>query len=298
MANTFPAGPQIDVVMESALRAFEKGIGPLTGFSTSFSDVQLRGTNKMQVAYYPLETAASIDFNGTYATGNTTTEAREITIDKRKYQSMSITSEEYRRQPWVDWELHGQIKGEKLLQDVTADILSIVTAANYPTVASSGAASAFDSSDVAVLRREANEVPWPKDGRILVLDTEYDYYFLEDNNVKLTYAVGSSGTIVEGNLPRVLGFDYSESPYIPLNDGTLKGFMAYRSAILIGFSPIEPHPTVRAQMTDYRKVSGANGITLEYREWGEPITDRVYRIIEANYGYAVGEAAALQRVTT
>lgn len=299
MANTIPTELQVDVMLNAALRSFSLRTFPIGNFSTVYRDVQLKGTNKIQIPYYPLETAASTDFNGTYVFGNTTTQQREIEINKRKYQSMSITSEEWNRQPNIDWELHGKIKGEKLAADVVADILSVVTAANYGAAAFTGAASTFDSDDVADLRGVANVANWPKDGRTLVLDSAYDTALQKDDAVKAAYAYGDDGVIKRGEIPVLCGFDYFENPLIPANGENLVGFIMYRSALLVAFSPITPHPSVMEELRMYRAVTDPlTGLTLEYREWGSPDNDAARVVLECNYGYAKGESAALKRIVS
>ena len=40
------------------------------------------------------------------------------------------------------------------------------------------------------------------------------------------------------------------------------------------------------------------GLTLEYRAWGDADTDASKEIIECNYGFGVGEKAALKRIVS
>lgn len=107
---------------------------------------------------------------------------------------------------------------------------------------------------------------------------------------------------VNGSLrqfPQIHSFSFATSNVIPANAEALVGMIVYRSAILVGFSPIEPAPEVMKQLNDYRIVSDDDiGISLEYREWGDPDTDTAKRTIEVNYGKAVGEAAALKRIAS
>ena len=299
MANTIPSDLQVNLLMRSALRAFSARVLPIANLSTVFRSVPLSGTDIVSVPYYPLVTAASTDFSSSYSFGNTTTEARNVTVNKRKYQSMSVTSSEWNRQPAINWEQLGTIKGEKLAQDVVADILSVVTAANYGAAAFTGAASTFDSDDVGDIRKACNLANWPKDGRTLLVDTAYDSYLYRDSAVKNAQAYGENGVIKEGALSKILGFDYFESALIPANGENLVGMALYRSAILIAFSPITPEPSVEQQLSRYMvSTDPLTGLTLEYREWGNPDSDACRRVLECNYGYAKGEAAAIKRMVS
>lgn len=123
---------------------------------------------------------------------------------------------------------------------------------------------------------------------------------LKDNSFKAAYAFGSDQAIRTATLPNILGFNYADSAAVPENGENLVGFAAYMSAILVGFSPIEPAPEVRQILNDYRIVTDpgtdtmpSTGITFEYRSWGDPDFDTAKRIIECNYGYNYGEQRAL-----
>lgn len=300
-ANTLDADLQVDVLLESAMMAFKEALTPLALFSTVFRDVVLKGTDKMQIPYYPLETVASKDFNGSYEfTVGSDTQAKEVTIDKRKYQPLSWTSAERRRQPKLDPETLGRVKAQKLAEDVLADIWSVITIANFGANAFTGAAADFDVDDVIDLETVVETANWPKTGRGLLLKPSYMGGLKKDMNANggmATFARDSNGALI--NFPGLHSFSFATSNLIPANAESLVGMAVYNSAILVGFSPIEPDPAVMARLNDYQIYSDDDlGISLEYREWGDADTDTAKRTIEVNYGYARGEAAALKRIAS
>lgn len=300
-ANTIDAGLQLNVILDSALTAFKQLLAPLALFSTAFYDVALEGTDKIDVPYYPLETATSKDFTGTYIFDKgTATQKKEITINKRKYQPMSYTSAEARRQPKFDPEKLGQLKGWKLAEDVLVDILSVVTAANFGAAAFTGIASTFDGDDAIELRTKATQAKWPSQGRGIVIDPTYVGELSKDmiaGGGMATYDRDVAGDAL--NFPRAFGFSWAETNVIPGNGENLVGFSVFQSAIIVGFSPVEPVAEVRELLSDYQIVTDTDtGISLEYRQWGDADTDTAKRTIECNYGYAPGEAAALQRIVS
>lgn len=309
--NDIDADLNLHEILDSALEAFKRAILPLLVFSTVFRNVQLKGTNKVQVPYYPIQGTTSKDFVAAdgyvFSTGaGSNTEAKEITINKRKYQPLALTSEEIARYPAINAMRLGRMKGEKLAFDVIQDILSLVTAANFGAAVFTGAASGFDSDDVIDIRTACNnnavggvKCPWPEIGRGLLLNPDYDGALFKDTAVKSNSNLGDDSVIREGELPRVLGFDYAQTAAIPANGENLVGMAVFQSALLTAFSPIEPAPAVRAQLIDYEIVTDpATGISIEYRVWGDPDTDTEKRVIECNYGRAVGEAAALKRLVS
>lgn len=55
----------------------------------------------------------------------------------------------------------------------------------------------------------------------------------------------------------------------------------------------EPPPKWQFMNTDPQ-----TGLTLEYRAWGDADSDTSKEIIECNYGFGVGESAALKRIVS
>lgn len=303
MANVIPADLQLDLILDSALRAFKQLVTPLAMLSTVFRSVPLKGTNKVLVPYYPLETSASIDFNGSYQFPNGSSfETREVTVNKRKYQPLSFTSEELNRQPYFDPERVGALKGEKLALDVLADIFSIVTTANYGAAIFTGAASDFDVDDTIDMKQALTIAKWPATGRGIIIDPTYTGGLAKDMNANggiATFGRDANGAPL--TFPTLNGFSFAESNIIPANGENLKGMVVAQggSAILTAFSPITPAPAVQKQLVRYEVVTDEDsGISLEYREWGDADGDVEKRVIEANYGFDKGEAAALKRIVS
>lgn len=298
-SNSIDSELNLDTILDSAIRAFAAAVLPLTMFATVFRNVQLKGTNKVQVPYYPLDTSAGTDFDygdGYVFDDSSSTEHREVVIDRRKYVPMRLTGEELARYPALNAEKLGAMKGERLAYLVIQDILSVVNAANFGGAIFTGIASGFDSDDVQDVATVLDGIPWPKAGRGLLLNPTYNGALFKDSDVKLAYAYGDNGVIKDGKLPRLLGFDYGSSAAIPANGENLVGMATYMSAILAAFSPIAPPPAARKMMSAYEiAVDPATQIALEYREWGDPDGDADKRVIECNYGFGKGEANALKR---
>jgi hypothetical protein len=296
--NTIPAALQRDLILDAAMRAFEAGIAPVLAFATRFNDVALEGTDILSVPYYPLETAASADFNGTYAFANSTTSSKSVTINKRKYQSLQMTSQEQARQPYLSREKIAVMKAEKLAQDICEDIFSVFTVANFGAAAHSGDAIAFDADDIRNLKGVADVANWPTAGRSIVLNSAFDVNVGKDVKLSSALNYGSAEGIREGQVPRIHGFDYRLYANMPTNSANLAGLIAFMSAVLVGFSPIRPAKEVLDNLSEYKVVTGKSGLSLEYRCWGNPDGDDTREVIECNYGFARGEAAAAKLIVT
>jgi hypothetical protein len=240
--NTIDSTLKQDVLVDGSLRAFAKVMANLSAFATKFENVPLRGSAKVQVPFFDLQTAASTDFvaaNG-YVAGDTTTDNREVTINKRKYQAIRFTSEELRRQPYLMLKEHFALNGEKLAYDIFLDILSAITNANYGAAALTGLASAFDSDDLADLDKVATDAQWPAVGRYIFLNSAFDNALKKDDTMKLALNFGGTEVIRDGRIPNVFGFNYVTNPNIPANGENLAGFIAFKSALLIATAPIQP----------------------------------------------------------
>lgn len=302
MAITIPAALKRDLLLKSAMRVFKNRILPILAFATKFENKPLEGTNIIQVPYYPLATGASTDFvNGTgYTTYQAQTiQTKNVTVNKRKYRALDLASVDYNRQPFLDFEKSIGLEAEKLADDVLADVFSIVTAANYAaTTTAAMAASAFDADDALLLRRLCNEANWPMPGRSLVLDATFEEYLLRDTRLQSVLTAGQTGAITEARLPRVAGFDVYPVALLPQNGlEKIAGMAAIPSALFFASAPVTPHPVLLRNTVEYQAVTDPDtGLTLEYRMFGDPVKDTIVEVIEVNYGYAVGEAAALKRI--
>ena len=297
------AGLQVVEILDAALLAFRKKIIPIRIFANAWRKGQapLQKGDTMKVPYYPLATAASTDFvpaNGYVFPDGPNVETRDIVVNKRKYQPLVTTSVELARHNFDPVQL-GKMKGNKLGNDVVTDILSLITLANYGAAAFTGLASTFDADDVADIQLACDLADWPSEMRSLILASAYNTALVKDNAIQAEYASGTTDPLWEGRMPRLNGFDVVTSNEVPANAQNLVGFAAYPSAVLIGFSPIEPAPAVRDQLMAYEVVEDPEtGIFLEYRKWGNAQMDAEYEVIECNYGFAKGESAAIKRLVS
>lgn len=299
--NTVSADLKRVFILQEVVRDFATRVLPLRLFSTVYSDVPLQGTDEVVVPYYPLQTAASSDMVAgnipAYVFGQATaTNTAKILVNKRKYQPLDYSSQEFRRQPYLDVVRLGKINAEKLGVDITNDILSVVTVANFGAPILTSSATAWTSDTVAQLKGAANALSWPDSGRGLLVDSTIDTALSQDPSYKLALNIGTNSVIQKGKFPNLSGFDYAWMPNLPTNAEKLNAMMVFSSAILCAFSPVAPAPGVRAQLVAYEvAIDEMTGIAMNYRHWGVAADDRDYEVIESAYGYKKGVGAALGR---
>jgi ATP-dependent Clp endopeptidase proteolytic subunit ClpP len=299
--NTISADLKRTVILQQMIRAFAIKILPLSAFSTALNAPRLEGTDKIAVPYFPLITTASTDFvagNGYDTFANTNSDAKALTVDKRKYLGINWTSSQLARQPFMDIGMAAMLIAEQLGLDVVNDVLSLITTATYGASVKAEPAGSFDSDDVADLKGVADLANWPSGGRSLLLNSTYDVNLLKDTAVKNAMAFGDNAPVREGRISRLMGFDYIPDSRIPSNSENLEGLIAYKSGLLVGFSPIGPTEEVRNLLTQYEVVvEPVTGAVFEYRRFGSAVLDTSYQTIESNYGRVAGETAAIKRIT-
>jgi hypothetical protein len=303
MAITIDNNLKRQAVLNEVVRALKRRLTPIRSFAHALSNkpVRLEGNATIAVPYVPLDTTPSTDWNPAvgYATGDGSVSAKVITFNKRKFQSLSNTSQDERDQPFLLTDEILAQKVDQLVQDVTTDVASMVTLANYGAAAWVGAAAAFNISAVSDLRAAATNANWPDGQGSLVLNPTYDSKFILDSAVISALNYGSNEAVRTGTIPQVLNFKYGGGNPIPANGQNLVGWISLPSAGAVAMAPVAPAAAVRDQLLAYETYTDPDqSFVLTYREWGDPNLDVVKRIIECAYGYAPIESAALKRITS
>lgn len=298
--NTVDAALKRVAILQETVRAFATRIAPLRAFASVFSNVPLQGTSEVEIRYYQLQAAVSSDMNsavGYVFDQATSTGAKKITVNKRKYQPLDYSSEEFRRQPFLDVARLGAINAEKLGADIFTDVFSIVTAAKFGAPVVTASPAAMTSDDVIDIRGACTKANWPDVGRSLILDSDTESALQKDSSYKLAVNIGGTDVIREGRTPRLSGFDVYSVPNLPANGEKLHGAAVFASAIGVATAPVAPAPGVRALLAAYEVVTdAATGIAFSYKLFGDAKLDRDYEVIECAYGYEALVAEALKRI--
>ena len=206
--NTIPQTLRRSLILNSAMEAFKHRLVSLGLFSTVLRNLPLEGNNEIDIPYIPLATSASKDFDGSYKFDKGDLESRKITVNKRKYQSLTYTSEEKARQPYFDPVVLGRLKGEKLAEDVLLDILSVITTQNFGNAILTTTAANFDTDDIIDLETRLDELEWPDAPRGMILKSSYLANVKKD--IKESGGISNFGFSSLGNLPNLLGFSFSK----------------------------------------------------------------------------------------
>jgi len=270
MANTIDSNLQLTEVLDVAMRALERTLTPLLGFSTVFSDVALKGDDTMAIPYYPLTstgTSQTRAVGGSYKAlaTSTTTSAKTLTNWTNQVQALSFNGHEVSRQPRFDPVMHGRLKGEALAYDVLADIFKVIKHSNFTTTPVSSSAGNFDEDDVADLQATLDEAYWPQAGRGMVLNPRYAANLLKQAQIVDASARGDGGAAFRDGRPgRVLGFDVFSSAGLLPNNGT--AFSVLGEADNETFTAAA-HGLVVGDRVIFPVLNGGTGLTAATKEY-------------------------------
>jgi len=302
MSTTLDSNLQRDAFLFNAMKAFKEKLIAISVFSMAIRDQVLQGTDKIVVPFHPLHGTASKDFvpaSGYVFDDDGVINGREVTINKRKYQPLSVTSINANRQPMLDLEGLAAQKGARLATDVVKDILSFLLVANFGAAVLDTDAVAFTKEDVIDLSVIADQAEWPEglDVRSMVMKSAFMGNVLKDAVILDQSSYGSLEPIRNGMVRELSGFSTIKTEVIPANGEDLVGFIAAPSAMLVGFAPVIPETRVMNKLDRYEQmVDDETGLVLEFREWGDADLDTGKETLEVNYGFDLGDAAALKLI--
>lgn len=287
MANTIASGLNNSIVAESALEAFTAALAPLNAFSTSFNADAAQKGSTIDVPFVATATEA-VDFSSSYAMKDSTLNTKQISLDKHKYCSWFVTDTESANSSAVALSRFGAQKGFQLAKAVFTDVLSLVTKDNFGAPVLTHAASGFNGDDVADVRGAAIDSDIPVETASLVLDNSYYTSLLKDANLRGANIYGASDVIQGGSIPRLFGLGgIYESNVLPNNSINLVGFLTSPNAIVAAMRYLAP--VGGGDYITANSVSNDSGMSLGYREWYDNDAGQLRAVIEASYGYALGD---------
>ena len=297
MPNTIDTNLNGTLISQAALEAFTGSFAPMNAFTTDFDPAPASKSDTIHVPYVPAASAA-VDFAAAtgYTRQDSTVQKKTITLNRHKFVSWYVTDVESAKSPVVALERFGMQKGYQLAKAVYTDVLSAVTLANFGAAAFTGLASTFDYADVVDIKAACDAADIPEAPRSIVLASGHYNALLKDSVVKdlSVYGLASNQT---GRVGRIAGFDLYDSTLVPANAQNLVGFACYPSALIVAMRYL--NPVGGGGDGVYRPVADSNtGITLGYREFYDNDLGTRVAVLEAFYGFSVGESAALKRLVS
>ena len=223
MAINTLAGYSIGQIADMSLDALLPAMKRLDWYTTDFSpDIASDGatvTTRYPTALTSGSLATGLDTNAQNANSTAVTitlgDVTGVSIEFTEYQYSvaSINLQNLFIKPLVN----AVVKGFQ----TTA--MNLITAANFGNAAFTGAATTFDSDDVADLAQTLDSNNVLESNRALFLSPSY-YSALRKDNALLANTLGSDENIRRGSVGQLFGLNVVNCNYIPSNSQNLVGF--------------------------------------------------------------------------
>lgn len=289
------------IIATQILTAFIAKVTPILAFARNFSDEVVQKGDKVKVLFVKAQEAAK-DFEGSYVLQGAEAEGLDVSINKRKYVSWGLTSQDLATMPQIDIDRFVETKADQLARAFLQDVWSLITNANYGAAVFTGAASTLDADDIADLEATLDEAHWPTSQRSLILAPTYYGSLVKDNQVQGDLGV-TSEVMAESIIRKLHNFALHKSALIPANGEYLKGFACHPDAILVAIRALMPEgkaaeAAARSGALIEKITDPGTGITLVLKDWYDVTEDVHAKVLEINYGYLKGNEAGLKRIVS
>lgn len=290
---------KLTTVLDTVLMQTRKNLISLNLLGAVFDDIPRRGKNSITVPKYQRVSTASqtraagdsyLDMGSNY-----TITGVELPLNRNKIQALTFTNEDRAAQPLLDdagLVRLGTLIADKLAEDVMLDILSVFNTTEF-TGGTQGhpAIIPFDDLDHAefrTFRKLANKEFWPKQGRVAILNEDYDAALGGSQRVLDHGDLNDPEIFREGTVRRISGFDVVSTPILPDNEEFIGGILLGAGALGIGFAPVEPTAAIRQQLFDYQVIKDeSTGLVLEYKHIANGDKGIEGQFVEVHYGFEV-----------
>jgi len=277
-----------EILAQSALNAFVKGLLPLQAFSTNFSPAPAQKGANVLVPLIAALTATT--YGGSYAVCGGTKSVVTVALTGHKVVAVGQHDMEAANSSEAALVDFGYQQGAALAQAVLSDILKLVTtaAANFASAGTAVSTTALTVTQMRAARLLLNQSNAPASPRSLLLDCVPFDALLAITNFVQAHMMGDALAIKEGRIPKALGFNiYELNSLFPTAAHSVMGFFCHPSAIAVAMRYLQPQEghTYR----DARPMADPEtGLVIGVRDHYDNNTGTRYINLEANYGYAAG----------
>ena len=283
----------IQVIANEFLPAYQDGLESMSLFSFEATADNLVLGDTVKVGVYAVTDDAG-DFNAV------TNNYEDEDDNSLTYENVVITSHKKKTIGLTDFDLKRSSPEEflrenakSLAKTVMQDIYTVITAANFPTVAFTGAATTYDSDDIADFWVDAETANWG-DTRHNVMNVPYIGNLLKDPDLKNVEKSGTDATLRRGEVGIINGFDVHRTKVLPGNGENLVGYITDGTAIAIAMAL--PEPPSDQDVQDFAVASDPeSGLSILVRRHYAPAPGKSFINVEAVYGFKKIRSEGLQR---
>lgn len=272
-----------EIFARGAIQGLAKILLPLTAFARNFSPDQ--GQRGDQVLVPLISTLTATTFSAYNICDGTKTVAT-INLNKHKHVPVGQSDITYHSSSEANLQDFGYQMGKALGTLVLTDVLSLVTTANFTSVAAVALAD-FDTVEMRAGRLALNVANVPTEPRAQLTDcTAYDVLLSVTNFVQ-AYMFADPTVLREGKIMRALGMDLYEINSLFSSTASVIAFQTHPDAIAVAtryLAPQEGNTYSQAiPITDPE-----TGLTIGLRDHYDNNTGTRYVNLECLYGYTVG----------
>lgn len=222
-----------------AAQAFQQVVDSLTGlsaFSTDFSSNAASPGDTIVAPLFGAVTATTFTQAASVMEGTGgSISAVTISLTGRKIASVDLTTAQIADSSNTsNFDAFAYQMAAGLNTLVWTDVLSLFTVTDFGAPTTTASAN-FKLDAVAAVRVALNNKKCPRDMRTLILDDACEAGLFSDTNVVLATNRGNGGTINDGNIGKLLGFDILTPTSFPLNSISLIGVAVRKGAAAVAF---------------------------------------------------------------
>lgn len=268
-------------------------LAPLRAFSTDFSSVSGNAGDAIIVPLYGAVTATTFTqaTDVMEQTGGLIT-AVTVTINSRKIAAVDLTTGQLADSSGArNMDAFGYQLAQSTASMIMSDIFSAFSVTNYGAPTTTASAN-FKLDAITALRVALNAKKCPKAGRTIIVDDVVETGIFSDTNLVLALNRGNGGTINEGDVGRVLGFDIITTTALPLNSISMIGIACGKGALAVAFRNVGDLLPDEEYAAKEVVSDPATGLTMLYTRHWSRAQAKWFLNMQALYGYS--KAVTLQ----
>lgn len=299
MSTTIATTLNDAIIADKAIEKTKAMVASLTWLTTDLSDETAKKGEKIIVPLPSAITAKTSEND--YEDDDATLASAEITLNKYARVTIALSDEQFMNSSVAGLDKFGTQAGRALVKKVIADVMTLLTAANYAKVpVMTGVKDVAEMLVEAGLEFDKNEID--KEQRFFLPSNASFRDMASGTALQIASAAvyGGNELVRDGVIPRFMGFDVKQSNAMPAGAAAASGFVIHPSAIAMAMRPLVP--VSKGSYLDYRIIKDAEtGVAMNYRRHYSTKTGKMYLTFECRYGFAVAIADAamlLPAITT
>lgn len=285
-----------------AAEAFQQVVDALTGlsaFSTDFSTNTARPGDVVVAPLFGAVSATTFTQSASVMEGTGgAISAVTINLTSRKISAVDLTTAQLADSSNAsNFDAFAYQMAAGLHTLVWQDVLSLFTVSAFGAPTTTASAN-FKLDAVSAVRVALNNKKCPKDMRTLILDDACEAGLFADTNVVLATNRGNGGTINDGNLGKLLGFDILTPTSFPTNSISLIGVAVRKGAAAVAFRSLAGLYPQEEYAAFELMTHNETGLTALYtRHWNRAAA-KWFLNMQMLYGYSSAVTAQAHCITT